>query len=305
MPGSLAGNGNSSPTVIWAGSGRPDGATIPFVSSAGADSTRRSTFDTVAELYDAVRPRYPDDLIDAVVRLCGLRVGDRVLEVGSGTGIATAPLLERGLVVTCIELGARLAEVARDRLAGLPNVEIITADFETWTSTERFDAIVSATAWHWIDPAVAYPKAARLLRPGGHLAVWTASHVFPAGGDPFFREIQDVYVEIGEGLPPDAVWPVPDDLTPHDLPAASGGRFATTAVERFSWEIVYDADAYIDLLNTFSGHITMEPWQRERLYGAIRQRLNNRPDRRLRRGWGAVLEVAAPVATDIPRGRGG
>ena len=263
------------------------------MSSAGADPTRRSTFDTVAELYDAARPRYPDDLIDAVVRLCGLHVGDRVLEVGSGTGIATAPLLERGLVVTCIELGARLAEVARARLAGFPNVEIVTADFETWTSTEPFDAIVSATAWHWIDPAVAYPKAARLLRPGGHLAVWTASHVFPVGGDPFFREIQDVYDEIGEGLPPDAGWPEPDDLTPHDLQAASAGRFATTAVQRFSWEIGYDADAYIDLLNTFSGHITMEPWQRDRLYGAIRQRLSNRPDRRLRRGWGAVLEVAA------------
>ena len=71
----------------------------------------------------------------------------------------------------------------------------------------------------------------------------------------------------------------------------------TTAIERFVWEIVYDADAYIDLLNTFSGHIAMEPWQRERLYGEIRQRLNDRPDRHLRRGWGAVLEVASPVAT--------
>ena len=227
------------------------------------------------------------------MRHCGLRAGDRVLEVGSGTGIATTPLLERGLVVTCVELGANLAEIARARLAGYPNVEIITADFETWTSTERFDAIVSATAWHWIDAAIAYPKAALLLRPRGHLAVWATAHVFPVGGDTFFREIQDVYEEIGEGLPPDAAWPAADDLPPHDLQDASAGLFVTTAVERFAWEIRYDADAYIDLLNTFSGHIAMEPWQRERLYGEIRRRLDERPDRHLRRGWGAVLEVAS------------
>ena len=83
------------------------------MSAAGADPTRRSTFDTAAELYDAARPGHPDDLIDAVVRHSGLREVDRVLEVGSVTGIATPPLLERGLVVTCVELGTHLADVAQ------------------------------------------------------------------------------------------------------------------------------------------------------------------------------------------------
>lgn len=47
-----------------------------------------------------------------------------------------------------------------------------------------------------------------------------------------------------------------------------------------------------NLLNTFSGHIAMEAWQRERLYGEVRERLSHRSDRRLRRHWGAVLHVA-------------
>lgn len=52
------------------------------------------------------------------------------------------------------------------------------------------------------------------------------------------------------------------------------------------------AEGYLRLLDTFSGHIAMQPWQRQRLYGEIRRRLDERPDGRLRRGWGAVLHVA-------------
>jgi hypothetical protein len=59
----------------------------------------------------------------------------------------------------------------------------------------------------------------------------------------------------------------------------------------------YDADGYIDLLNTFSGHIAMHDWQRDRLYGEIRRRLAARPDGRLRRHWGGVLHVARSRTT--------
>jgi hypothetical protein len=63
-------------------------------------------------------------------------------------------------------------------------------------------------------------------------------------------------------------------------------------VRHFDWEISYTAEEYIRLLDTFSGHIEMTPWQRDRLYGEIRRRLAARPGGRLRRHWGAVLHVA-------------
>jgi hypothetical protein len=63
-------------------------------------------------------------------------------------------------------------------------------------------------------------------------------------------------------------------------------------VTQFDWELKYDADSYVDLLETFSGHIAMAPWQRQRLYAEIRRRLNERPDGLLRRHWGAALHVA-------------
>ncbi len=66
---------------------------------------------------------------------------------------------------------------------------------------ESFDLIYAATAWHWVAPEIRYRKVHRLLRPDGHLAFWSARHAFPAGFDPFFAEIQEVYDAIGEGNP--------------------------------------------------------------------------------------------------------
>ena len=63
-------------------------------------------------------------------------------------------------------------------------------------------------------------------------------------------------------------------------------------MRHFGWETRYDADGYIGLLGTFSGHIAMEPWKNERLFSEIRRRLAARPDGTLRRHWDAVLHVA-------------
>src|SRR5262249_39380345 len=90
----------------------------------------RRTFDTAADLYDAARPSYPDELFDDLVSLGGLEIGDRLLEIGCATGKATRALLDRGFSVVCVDIGARLAERARRNLAGLP-FEIHVEPFET------------------------------------------------------------------------------------------------------------------------------------------------------------------------------
>ena len=243
-----------------------------------------------ADRYDRARPDYPQRLFDDLFALTGVGTGDRVLEVGCATGKATRPLVARGLRVTCVELGRRLAAKARS-----PGVEVVEGAFEEWQPPPgtRFELVAAATSWHWIDPAVKYRRASELLRPGGHLAFWSAQHVVPeGGGDPFFEELQPVYDEIGEGMAPDATFPRPGELADATAEIEASGLFEVVGVRRHDWEVVYDAEGYIDLLETFSGHLAMKPWQRERLYGEIRGRLAERPDGRLRRHWGAVLHVA-------------
>ncbi len=254
----------------------------------------RTTFDAAAELYQQARPEYPEALYDTLVEAAGLQAGDRLLEIGCASGKATLPLARRGFRITCIEIGAALVAAARRALADFGDVEVVQGAFETWDppADGRFDLVFAATAWHWIDPALRLEQAWRLLRPGGHLAFWSATHVFPEGGDPFFAELQEVYDEIGEGSEEDVIRPRPGELPDEREELERGGLFDDVAVHHFDWEVVYDADGYLRLLETFSGHIAMQPWQRDRLYGEIRRRLAQRPDGRLRRHWGAVLHVA-------------
>jgi SAM-dependent methyltransferase len=290
--------------------------------TTGDREALRTTFDSAAALYQDARPEYPAELVDELIAITGAGPGSRVLEVGCATGKATLPLARRGLQMTCVELGADLAATARRNLAGFPGVEIIVADFETWrpeatgtpeatgapqpTGTpgeRRFDLIVAANCWHWIDPAIRYRRARDLLRPGGRLAIFGQAHVFPAGGDRFFADIQDVYDEIGEGMPPGTGRPRPGELPDLRADIEASGLFGDVTVRHFDWEIRYDADGYLRLLDTFSGHIAMAAGKRARLYGEIRARLAERPDGLLRRHWGSVLQVARRL--DAPRGPAG
>jgi SAM-dependent methyltransferase len=253
----------------------------------------RRTFNQAADRYDRVRPDYPDALFDDLVALAGLVPGDHLLEVGCATGKATRPLARRGFRITCVELGAELAAAARANLTGF-GVEVVQGPFEEWQPDEPARLVYAATAWHWIDPAVRYQRAWQALHPGGHLAIWGAGHVFPEGGDPFFSEIQDVYDEIGEGLPPGSPQPQPQPGEQPDDRAdiEASGLFEVTAVRHYDWERAYSAEEYIELLSTFSGHLAMADWKRERLHTEIRRRLALRRDHSVRRHWGAVLQVA-------------
>jgi SAM-dependent methyltransferase len=215
-----------------------------------------------------------------------------LLEVGCATGKATRPLLERGFPVVCVELGPRPADRARASLAGL-RVQVQVAPFEAWDGEAgAFDLVYAATAWHWVDPAIRYRQAHRLLQPGGHLAIWGAQHAFPAGFDPFFTEIQAVYESLGMGR--EAAWPPPPpERVPDDRTEIEGSRlFDHVEVRRYVWETSYTADGYLALLDTFSSHIAMDPRDREHLDAEIRRRIEGRPDGRVRRHWHAILHVA-------------
>ncbi|MGW3952029.1 class I SAM-dependent methyltransferase [Streptomyces sp. NPDC004752] len=130
-----------------------------------------------------------------LARQAGIGPGNRGLEIGTGTGKLTIDLAGSGCRITAVEPGPALARVdrpggnavARRQLPAHPSVKVVVADFERWElSAEPFDAVVCATAFHWIDPALRVVKAARALRPGGCLALVTTHHV--AGGAQEFFE---------------------------------------------------------------------------------------------------------------------
>ena len=129
-------------------------------------------FNAVAEAYDAVRPGYPESLVDQACALGGLEEGSRVLEIGCGTGKLTEALVERRLRVDAVDPGPSMIELARTRTGHSDAVAFHVGRFEDVALPEGiFAAVFSATAFHWVDPSVSWAKAARALRPGGILAL--------------------------------------------------------------------------------------------------------------------------------------
>jgi ubiquinone/menaquinone biosynthesis C-methylase UbiE len=129
-------------------------------------------FDEIAAEYDRRRPAYPGELIDQACRVAGIRSGAHVLEVGCGSGQLTRNLAARGLHVTALEPGKSLIALARQNLEGAGELEFVNAQFEdALLPREQFQAVFSASAFHWIDPKVSWQKAADVLVPGGTLAL--------------------------------------------------------------------------------------------------------------------------------------
>src|SRR5579864_3941554 len=129
-------------------------------------------FDEIAAEYDRHRPTYPDELVDQACQVAGIGSGDHVLEVGCGSGQLTRGLAARGLHVTAVEPGTSLIALARQNLEGAGEVDYVNAQFEdALLPREQFQAVFSASAFHWIDPVVGWQKAADVLVPGGTLAL--------------------------------------------------------------------------------------------------------------------------------------
>jgi SAM-dependent methyltransferase len=270
----------------------------------------RTTFEQVPELYDRARPSYPPQIFDDLVALAQLPSNARLAEIGCGTGRATLPLAERGYSITCVELGEQLAAVARDKLVSFPNVEVLHADFETWRPERwEFDAVVAFGAFHWLAPELRYTKTADLLREHGRLAFVSTAHVLPPDGDPFFIEVQADYEAVIPDDPktksgangalysppwrlphPDALGDHSDEIVTNEIEAS--GRFRNLVARRYLWDVIYTADDYIAVLNTYSHHRAFNDEARERLLKRIHKRIEARPERTVRTTYLALLYVA-------------
>ncbi|WP_049822412.1 class I SAM-dependent methyltransferase [Arthrobacter sp. H41] len=122
-------------------------------------------YRTGSSRYDRVRPGYPDAIAEWL-----LSPGARTAaDVGAGTGLFTRHLVGCGLDVTAIDPSEDMLSVLRERL---PAATILpgTAE-ETGLASGSVDVVAIAQAWHWCDPVKAATEAARVLTPGGTLAV--------------------------------------------------------------------------------------------------------------------------------------
>jgi SAM-dependent methyltransferase len=193
-------------------------------------------FDEIATEYDRRRPTYPDELIDQACRVAGIGSGDHVLEVGCGSGQLTRGLVDRGLRVTALEPGKSLMALARQNLEGAGEVEFANAQFEdVLLAPGQFQAVFSASAFHWIDPKVSWQKAADVLVSGGTLALVQYCGL----EEPRSMRDQEAAIAALRKVAPDiaANWPVYRDL---DTTLAGMEQRRGNVSEVWAWLGSYD-----------------------------------------------------------------
>lgn len=119
-------------------------------------------------MYSSARPSYHPDLVDRFVDRYAHGV---VADLGAGTGIFTAQLVEAGCVPLAIEPVAAMRQAI---VTAHPQVTVVDGTAEaTGLDDDSVDTVVAAQAFHWFDHDAALVEIARILRPGGHLVcVW-------------------------------------------------------------------------------------------------------------------------------------
>jgi SAM-dependent methyltransferase len=265
------------------------------VTSASRDLGR--VFDEVPDLYERVRPSYPETMITDLVTIADLNARSEVLEVGSGTGKATRLLAGRVGSILAIEPGAGLTAVARGRLADAADVQFETTTFERWDDRgRRFDAVVSASAWHWVDPDVGWRRAHDVLRPGGWIALPGNVVVRRPDDIEVYAETADLHQQF---CPDDPDWehpPLEQDVLDTsscwgDL-ADPGPLFGPCVVRWYPSVQTFDGNGFADLLRTLSVYRKLPAEVREPLLAAIAERVRTRMgDLAIRRYLG-VLRMA-------------
>jgi len=220
--------------------------------------------DEIAEHYDRFRPGYPDAITEDIVFLAGLPERGQILEIGCGTGHATALFASRGYSITALEPSGGMASVARRRFGDFSNVRVIETTFEAWDpGTERFDLVLAASAIHFIEPELRFAKPARLLRPEGAFAVmW---HDREPGTSELRRRVEEAYA-----------LHAPSFEYPHDMQGIpledsldESGLYQSVSTRRYQWSRQYREEEFLDYLDSYSTHRLLPPAERSALFGAI------------------------------------
>ena len=192
--------------------------------------------------YDRYRPRYPERVFDLLVHETGAVRGDKVVEIGAGTGIATVPLADRGLEVTAVEPARELAALATAKLGDRGHV--VVGRFEECALPDRVKVVAAFNAWHWVEPSTGLERASRLLEGGGWLAlVWTEVVAWgPAG---FEDRLADLY-----GAPWPKRW---DNVVASVRPVADDARFGDVRTFHHPFARELDAATYVAVTRTYGG----------------------------------------------------
>jgi ubiquinone/menaquinone biosynthesis C-methylase UbiE len=232
-------------------------------------------FDLQADAYDRGRPGYPADAIEFVIETLGIGPGATVVDLAAGTGKLTRELVPTGADVIAIEPVAGMREVLS---RSVPDVGVADGTAESLPMDDAsVDGVIVAQAFHWFDGPRAVTELARVLRPGGRLAM-----VF---------NVRDERDPVQAAL--ERIWePYRGDTPTHRTGAwqrafESADRFTPLAHRPFVNDQRVTADQLVDRVVSVSFIATLDEAQRAAVEAEVRTLLTDE------------TEVVLPYRTDV------
>lgn len=136
----------------------------------------KERFSNRVETYLKYRPSYPKEAVDYLFNNVGLRSNSTIADIGSGTGIFSRLLLERGSNVIAVEPNEAMRMASEQMLDSHPNFRIVSGSAEfTGLPEQSVEFIVCAQSFHWFDRLAAQTEFRRILQPGGKvILIWNS-----------------------------------------------------------------------------------------------------------------------------------
>lgn len=231
------------------------------------------TFDTVAPLYERMRPGYVPALYETLFQYIPIHEESMVVEVGAGGGQATGPILKTGCTLTAVECGAQFSALLQEKFRAYPKFSVCTAKFEEAAfPSDAFDLVFSASAFHWVPEQIGYGKVYAMLRSGGAFARF-ANHPYRDKGNPdLSRALDDLYARFYYPFynrPPTTIAEYTEQEAADRANIAERYGFTDIRYALFHRQRVFTAEEYLQLLGTYSDHIAMEESVRTPFFAGI------------------------------------
>jgi len=257
----------------------------------GWERDNKTHFDEIVVNYEKARPEYPAQIFADIFDYAGAdkagtgtalpASGGKAVEIGAGTGKATRPFLDAGYDVTAVEIGANMAAFLREKYKDYKNFNVLISGFEDAVLEDgSYDLIYAASAFHWVDAEIGCPKALRLLKSGGAVAL-IRYNVIPAHGEELYEEIQKVYEKHYQRY---HKWDhrlekrSAEDFRRADKILEGYGfsdlgdyGFTDVSMKLYDTALMFGADEFITYLDTMADHRVLPAKDKEALYAGIRE----------------------------------
>lgn len=230
-------------------------------------------FDQMAEYYDTFRPSYPGEIIDTIINTTRVNRNSKILEIGSGSGKATALFAPYDFDIYCIDPGENLVKNGRIKFSRFKNVKFEVARFEELELLpDQFDVIFSAQTFHWIPQPVGYKKCAHALKDNGYLALfWNMYITYDNDLDNELLKLSDKYGGFADFLSAEGC---EERIGSIIAGIDNSGLFNTPSVHRVLWKYRYTADEYIGFVQTGNSFVQKSYKEKETAYDDIRELAN-------------------------------